>query len=185
MDEKQKSYSEWLVLRCQQNDESALHPLLTMWQGRYLAYANYRLGERHAAQDAVQEALLAICRNLHRLSDPASFPRWSFTILERRCVDWQRKRVRERRVFTEQDGSADNWSEADPKDTGEATDASLDSERLLESLEPELRALVRLYYLEEFSIGDIAEVLQLAPGTVKSRLYYARKQMQQLLEKRR
>ena len=182
MDEKQKSYSEWLVLRCQQNDESALHPLLTMWQGRYLSYASQRLGDKEAALDAVQEALLAICRNLHRLSDPASFPRWSFTILERRCVDWQRKRVRERQVFTDHDGRSEEWTGVDSR---AATDARLDSQRLLESLPAELRALVRLYYLEEFSIGDIAAVLQLAPGTVKSRLYYARKQMQQLLETRR
>lgn len=179
MDEKQKSYSEWLVTRCQQGDSLALRRLLEMWQGRFFAYSRYRLQEKEAAQDALQEALLAICRNLHKLSDPASFPRWSYTILERRCVDWQRKRVRERQVFADQDiGDPDSTLSG----TFASTDAHLDSARLLEQLNPELKALVRLYYLEEFSIADIAEVMQLPPGTVKSRLFYARKQMQQLLE---
>jgi len=180
MDEKQKSYSEWLVARCQQGDESALGALLEMWGGRFLSYASYRLNEKHAAQDAVQEALVAICRNLHKLSDPASFPRWGYTIVERRCLDWQRKRVRERQVLTEDENEAAARVGAD---VSAATEASLDSDRLLDILEPELRALVRLYYLEELSVGDIAQIYELPSGTVKSRLFYARKQMQNFLEK--
>jgi len=180
MDDKQKAYSEWLVVRCQQGDESALGALLEIWSGRYLSYASYRLSETEAAQDAVQEALVAICRNLYKLSDPASFPRWSYTIVERRCVDWQRKRVREHQVLTEDDSDAATEFGTDPS---AATDADLDSDRLLGSLEPELRALVRLYYLEGLTVSDIADIYQLPTGTVKSRLFYARKKMQEFLEK--
>lgn len=180
MDEKQKAYSEWLVVRCQQGDESALGALLELWCSKFLSYASYRLSEREAAQDAVQEALVAICRNLYKLSDPASFPRWSYTIVERRCVDWQRKRVRERQILAEDDTETAGQAVTD---ASEATDADLDSHRLLEILEPELRALVRLYYLEELSVSDIVKIYKLPSGTVKSRLFYARKKMQEFLEK--
>lgn len=182
MDAKQKAYSEWLVVRCQQGDRSALEKLLALWKSRYFTFARYRLDDKDAAQDVLQDALLAICRNLHRLSDPGSFPRWSFTIVERRCVDWQRTRIRDRERLArgyEADAHIAN-SQANP--IAEAVDAKMDSERMLALLDSELRALLRLYYLEEMSIGDIAEVLDLAVGTVKSRLFYARKKLQEKLE---
>ncbi len=182
MDAKQKAYSEWLVLRCQQGDRSALNKLLALWTGRYFAFARYRLGNREAAQDVLQEALVAICRSLHKLADPASFPRWSFTIVERRCVDWQRKQFRDRQHLEQHSviGEPENSSAAEVS----ATDASLDSKRLLSLLAPELQSLVRLYYLEELTISEIAEILDIAPGTVKSRLFYARKKLVAMLRER-
>lgn len=175
MDDKQRAYSEWLVIRCQQGDKAALHELLRLWRPRYLAYARQRLGDPQPAADVVQDALLGICRNLHRLADGAAFPGWSYTIVDRRCVDWLRRHLRESDVF---DVAAD--SDAIAQNTN--TDAALDSSRLLASLKPELASLVRLYYLEELSVREIAEVLAIPVGTVKSRLHQARKLLQDKLE---
>jgi len=178
MNAKQKAYSEWLILRCQQGDEPALSELLKIWHGRFFAYARNRLGDSQAAQDACQEALLSICRNLHKLGDPASFPRWSYTIVERRCVDWQRKRIRDREILRSENEATE---QAVASDSRSSTDASLDTERLLAILEPELRALLRLFYLEELSVEELAAVYELPRGTIKSRLFYARKKLQEQL----
>lgn len=175
MDDKQRAYSEWLVIRCQQGDASALHELLRFWQPRFLVYARQRLGDQNVAADVVQEAMLGICRNLYRLADAAAFPGWSYRIVERRCVDWLRKHLREADVF-------DTEAEPAVAARSENTDAALDSSRLLASLKPELASLVRLYYLEELSVRDIAEVMAIPVGTVKSRLHQARQLLQDSLE---
>ena len=175
MDDKQRIYSEWLVLSCQQGDRLALTALLKLWQRHYLLYARQRLGSLEAAQDVVQESLIAICRNIHKLSNPGAFPSWSYRIVERRCSDWLRRTVRERDVFKD----TDQLPESAQRD---GTEAKLDSQRLLDQLDPELAALMRLHYLEQLSLTEISAVLELPVGTLKSRLHYARKQIQQSLE---
>ncbi len=66
-----------------------------------------------------------------------------------------------------------------------AVDADIESkltvEKLLASLDSNLAALLRLYYLETLAIGEIAEILNVPTGTVKSRLFYARKMMTKAL----
>ena len=175
MDNKEKAFSEWLVLRCQQGHRQSLKPLLELWQPRYLAYIRQRLGDPDSARDVLQEALLAICRSLYKLQDPASFPRWSFTIVERRCLDQLRRRYRDREVFAE---SGSEVEQSVPHDQ----EATLDSSRLLAQLPGELAGLLRLYYLEDLSLPEIAEIQNIPRGTVKSRLFYGRKKLQKLLE---
>jgi RNA polymerase sigma-70 factor (ECF subfamily) len=175
MDNKEKAFSEWLVLRCQQGQRQALKPLLEMWQARYLAYIQQRLGDPDSARDVLQEALLAICRNLYKLQDPASFPRWSFTIVERRCLDQLRRRYRHRQVFADSNSEVEQSAPHNPE-------AALDSSRLLARLPGELASLLRLYYLEGLSLPEIAGIQNIPRGTVKSRLFYARKKLQKLLE---
>lgn len=158
MDSKEKAFSEYLVIRCQQGSRQALRSLLDMWQSRLLAYATNRLGDRDSAQDALQEGLLAICRNLYKLEDPTSFPRWAFTIVERRCMDQLRRLYHEQSVLDA--AAAEQEAVAEDK-----SDQSLDSNRLLAQLPTELAALLRLYYLEELKLEDIARILAIPVGT--------------------
>lgn len=174
-DLKHRSFVEWLVLRSQQGEREAFNELVRHWQQRYFLYAYNRLKDREAARDVTQECLLSISRNLKKLADPAAFPKWSFRILERRCIDWLRKRIREREVFEEQ---------AELPDIGaqDNSEAKLSVESLLNKLDSRLAVILRLYYLEDMSVDEIAEVQAVPKGTIKSRLYYARKLMAKILE---
>ena len=102
LDHKKRAYSEWLVVRSQQGDRAALNSLVKFWQERYLLYALRRLENRDAARDVTQETLISICRNLGKLKDPVTYPSWSYRILERRCLDWLRKTIRERDLIEAQ-----------------------------------------------------------------------------------
>lgn len=167
---KHQGYNEWLIIRCQQGEREAFDALLEHWHRRFFLYALKRLGDRDAALDVTQECLLSISRGLGGLADPAAFPKWSFRILERRCVDSLRRTIRDRDVFQPQtDGEL---PELAGRDTMEST---LTAHALLDTLDGRLAAILRLYYLEELSIGEIAEITALPTGTVKSRLFYARK----------
>ncbi|MEQ8953816.1 MAG: RNA polymerase sigma factor [Gammaproteobacteria bacterium] len=168
---KQQSLNEFLVIRAQQGDRISFNQLLQRWQQRYYGYALNRLGNSEAAKDVCQDCLLSISRSLGGLSDPAAFPTWSFRILERRCVDWLRKTIREREAVV----SSGELPETAVEDRTTAEDASTEVKKILRSMDGRLATVLRLYYLEELPVTDIGEILNVPTGTVKSRLFYARK----------
>lgn len=178
---KEQAYLEWLVIRGQQGDSGAFNTLVRHWQPRLAAYALTRLGDRDAAQDVSQEAWLTISRKLHSLKDPAAFAGWSFRITERRCHDWFRRSYRQREApWQEQEVPWQDGGVTDPVGHGSA-EATLDVARVLKMLDPRLAIVLRLYYLEELAVSEIAGVLDIPAGTVKSRLYYARKFVNDIL----
>ena len=93
-DLKERSINEWLVIESQRGEKDAFNTLIKNWEQRYFLYDLNRLKSPEAAKDVTQESLISISKNLRKLSDPASYPKWSFCIVERRCVDWLRKTVR-------------------------------------------------------------------------------------------
>ena len=84
-------YDELLVLRCQDGEEAALGDLVNRWQSRLLRFALQITDRRDAAADVVQESWLAIVRGIHKLDDPASFPKWAYRIVRNKSVDWTRR----------------------------------------------------------------------------------------------
>ena len=174
-DLKQRSFNEWLIIRCQQGERDAFTALVKAWERRYYLYALNRLKDREAAKDVTQDCLLSISRSLATLSDPVAFPKWSFRILERRCIDWLRKTIRERELIQQQENLPDIGFSDDTED-------KLNVEQLLAKLDSRLATILRLYYLESLSIDEIAEISDVPPGTVKSRLFYARKLMMKAME---
>lgn len=166
--EKTRALSEWLVMRSQQGNREAREALLELWQERFYLYALRRLGSSEVARDVTQEALLSICRNLARLKDPVAFPSWSYRIVERRCVDCLRKILREREII-------DTGKELPDVAAPESQESDAEVTSILATLEPEIRSLLQLYYLDELSVAEIATILDIPAGTVKSRLFYARK----------
>lgn len=178
--QKQTVLNEYLVIRSQEGDVDALQKLLKHWKPRLYGYALGRLRQADAADDVTQESLLAISKGIRRLTDPAAFPKWAYQILIRRCADWQRKEMRWRERHTS------GLVAASDQAVVSSTEESHDSEELqnaIAQLQPQLSDVVRLYYFESFSVEDIGTLLKLPPGTIKSRLYYARKKLKQTLEK--
>lgn len=172
---KQQTHNDWLVMNSQQGDMAAFDALIRNWEKRYFLYAVNRLKDREAARDVTQECLLAISRSISTLADPAAFPKWSFRILERRCIDWLRKTIRDREFIQQQE----NLPEIAIED---GAIEKLSVEQLLAKLDSRLSTILRLYYLESLSIREIAEISNIPAGTVKSRLYYARKLMIKVME---
>lgn len=174
-DLKQRSFNEWLIIRCQQGEKEAFTSLVNNWQRRYYLYALHRLKDKEAARDVTQDCLLSISRSLGKLSDPAAYPKWSFRILERRCIDWLRKTIRERELIQQQETVPEIA-------VSDNTEAKLSVEQLLAQLDSRLATILRLYYLESLTVDEIAEISDVPSGTVKSRLFYARKMMMKALE---
>lgn len=177
MDQREKLYDEWLVARSQAGDAGALDELVRRWHPRLVRQAVALTGDGEAARDVAQEAWMAMVRGLDRLDDPVAFPAWAFRILHRKAIDWVRKRQRRRK----RDHSFEEMANAPPPPArADGKDAAL--EAALQSLSPEHRAMVSLFYYEQLSVAEIAEVLGISPGTVKSRLYHCRQQLRRHME---
>ena len=160
--------SELLILDAQEGRREAFEELVRRWNGRLLRFAWRLTGREDGAKEAVQESWMAIIQGLNDLSDPAAFPAWAYRIVRFKAADYGRKESRERALVREE----------------RAQDPLVDSRAaLLESLPAEDRAILTLFYLDEFSIEEIAGILDVPGGTVKSRLFYSRSRLKALLER--
>ncbi len=181
-DARESLCDEVLVLGCREGSREAFTLLVERWQARLWRHARRLTGRDDAASDVLQDAWLAMAEGLGRLDDPAAFPRWAYTIVSRRAADWQRLRRRDEDVAgprvdeTELPGPDDSAADA-PRDAVELLG------RALRRLPGERRALLSLHHLEGFDVAEIAEILGIPAGTVKSRLHHARQQLRDIIER--
>ncbi len=172
----------YVVSSARLGSQAARAQLVTRYQPRFLRHAYRLLGDAEQAEDAVQDAWLEIVRGLSNLKDDLAFQAWAFRIVTRRCA----------RIITKQKNMRGliNRTESEPAPNGEATDQlELAAEQgplreALAALSPEHRVAVALFYLEEMSVAEVAVVLDIPVGTVKSRLMNARAKLRESLDRR-
>lgn len=169
---------ELLVLESQGGNEVALAQLVSRWHPRLLAHALRLVGDTDGAGDVVQEAWIGIVRGIGRIDDPAKFSGWARRIVANKAADWIRHRRIDRRT-TRLDAAA----AAESKATEQSAVASRSVRDAIAGLDNAHRAVVILHYMEDFGVAEIAAVLDIPVGTVKSRLHTARERLRQALER--
>jgi RNA polymerase sigma-70 factor (ECF subfamily) len=171
--------SERLVERARRGDVDAFVALIEERQDRMTRVAGAILGNRADADDALQETLVAIWRELPRLRAAAQFDAWADRILVNACRLVLRRRgrrsVREIRPSSTEPAV---WAVPSSADATVAADAF---NRAFGSLDIDARALLVLRHLEGRSIAEIAVALGVPEGTAKSRLFTARRALEAAL----
>jgi RNA polymerase sigma-70 factor (ECF subfamily) len=159
-----------LVLRAQTGDRAALEELLASIQPPLARYIIQVVRRPSLCDDVLQEVFLRIYKGLACLRDPELFRPWAYRIATREAIQWLKK---ERA-----------WSDPiDPDTAPEDLAGNLPLEPLgaefrdrwpllLDRLSPASRVVIHLHYWEEMSIDEVAAVLGVSAGTVKSRLAY-------------
>ncbi|MBV9439501.1 MAG: sigma-70 family RNA polymerase sigma factor [Candidatus Eremiobacteraeota bacterium] len=125
------------------------------------------LGDARLAEDAAQEACVAVYRSLRRVRDAAAFDGWVYRIVVREATRLARRR-RTPDVF-------------DARPLGLDDAASLDLWRALDTLPGDLRAVVILFYFDDLPGDAIARILRVSPVTVRTRLTRARERLRAAL----
>jgi len=170
-------YNELLVIKCKQGDGEAFDELVGLWQKRLWHYAFRVTGSESSAWDVLQETWYAVIKGLSGLKDVASFPAWIFRILNNKCNDWLRKQQRS----TELKGDLEQQSR---NNSGYVDNEKADFlNTAIAKLSADHRVLLALRYREDFDISQIAEVLNIPEGTVKSRLHRTIEKLRQLMER--
>ena len=178
MDQRERIENELLVLRCQEGDVAAFEQLVNRWQERLWRHAWRLTGEESAAWDALQEAWIGISRGLYRLAEPAAFSAWAYQIVGHKCRDWLRRHRRQRQLdeLYSEEVHESYGPEQEPEQYADLREA------LARLLGPD-RAIIALHYEDGFGTAEIAAILGVPEGTVKSRLFHARKRLRIFLEK--
>lgn len=162
-----------LVIEAGAGDQEAWRVLIERWHPLLIRRAIRLTGDPHAAADAAQETWLSVARGLRGLRDPARFAPWIYRILARRCADRVSRDVRR------PDRTADVSGVAGPEP--DDTDQQRRLQDAIGGLSGEQRLLLSMRYADGVPIRVIAEILGIAQGTVKSRLFTAREVLRHAL----
>ena len=164
-----------LVERAQRGDREAFQVLAFTVSDGLFAVAHRVLRDFDAAGDALQGALLRIWRDLPSLRDPEAFEAWAHRALIHACHDQIR---RDRRSGTLRILPSEPLAE---DHAGGVTDRE-QVERAFRRLNAEQRVVIVLQYYRDLSLPQIAELLQIPIGTVRSRAHYAKQILRAAIE---
>jgi RNA polymerase sigma-70 factor (ECF subfamily) len=170
---------ELLALRCQSGEPEAFAELIAAFERPLRYYLLKLLGDEDRAYDVLQEVWLNALRSIRSLVAPAALRVWLYRLAHGLAVDHIRRR-RVRREAEQERALPEAAGLPDPDFT------SLDARaihRALDELEPAHRAVLVLFFLEDLSLEDIADVVTCPVGTVKSRLHYAKRALHDLLKR--
>jgi RNA polymerase sigma-70 factor (ECF subfamily) len=166
-----------LVKRAQRGDREAFGLIAADIATRFLAIARRILRDLDLAEDATQQALVAVWRDLPQLRDPARFDAWSYRLLVRACYAEGRRTRR--------------WAPnvrllpADEPELGEGLSSVVDRDQLergFRRLSIDHRAVVVLHHYLDLPLDEVADVVGVSVGTVRSRLHHAMRGLRAALE---
>ena len=174
---QEQLYNELLVTKCQKGDSKAFRELVSKWQERLWRYAFKITGSDATAWDLVQETWCGVIKGLGRLEDVSNFPCWVFRLLHNKCVDWIRKEQVSSKLNMDIEENILRKAGPENNDHKDVLQAAI------EKLTTDRRALIMLRYKEDLAIGQIAKVLNIPEGTVKSRLHRTVNELRKLVER--
>ncbi len=157
------------IEKCRKGEREAFRFLVERYQAQAVGHAVAILRNREDARDAVQEAFVDAFRAITRFDASRRFYPWFYVLLRHRCFKMAAQRkpsesVEETEILAPQPNVS--------------REESLALESALLDLTKEDRELITLKYLDGLSYDELSERLEIPKGTVMSRLFYARKQMQ-------
>jgi RNA polymerase sigma-70 factor (ECF subfamily) len=177
LSDSERIYNELLALRCRRGDTGALEELVRHWEKRLFYYIRRLVSDEEDAWDVLQETWLKVIRGIRGLRTPDRLPVWLYTIARNTAMTRLRGRYADRDAIEDAE-IADMEADSEPF-TFE--DAALIHYALGRISLPHREALT-LHFLEGMSVEEIADVLGVPAGTVKSRLHFAKRALRAVLE---
>jgi RNA polymerase sigma-70 factor (ECF subfamily) len=170
-----------LIERLQQADLDALGLLFERYRHRVFRTALVIVRDPAVAEDILQDCFLKVYTNAHRIDTDRPLAPWLYRV----TVNLSYTRVsRNRNNRTSLDNVIDRLTSPmrqAPDRLAEQTELRQNVRKAIGALSIDQRVVIVLYYLNNLSLQDIAEILDLPVGTVKSRLYYARENLRNQL----
>ena len=169
-----------LVLAAQQGNNKAFGFLFKHFHQPLIGFAFKLSNNKDFANDAVQDTWIKVSKNIRQLNDPRAFRSWLYKLLRWRIIDYQRKLAKESISIDDDSKFNDSNEEAIYLEEHPQKDETL--VMAIERLPAIEKQMIHLFYLQELTISEISIVLDIAAGTIKSRLNRARKMLKQKYE---
>ena len=170
--------SQLLVLRYRRGDNGAFGELVSLWEKPLYYYIRRLVKTEEDAWDVMQNAWIRVMRGIGKLKNLESLPSWLYRIARNAAYNY----IRDNSEPTTVTGDDVFQEIADPVAENDFSNENADAiHRGLDRLPAIQREVLTLFFLEEFSITEIADITGVPPGTVKSRLYYAKKALKAIM----
>ena len=174
---KDRHIDSSLVNDYQNGNSAALVELVKRWHIKFCKKAFFIVKDTEVAKDVAQESWNTIINKLDSLKDTNSFGSWALRIVNNKSIDVLRAQARHTKTKNELKAV----SEVDEPYTENKELKNL-LLRGIQGLTVEQKEVIRLFYLNEYSLSEIAELLNVKKGTVKSRLFHAREKLKIILK---
>jgi RNA polymerase sigma-70 factor (ECF subfamily) len=170
-----------LIQAAKSKNKQAFEELVRRFKGQVYRQAYGMLKDPVQAEDIVQEAFVKIYYSLSKLESPYAFSTWLNRIVVNLCYDWIEKRKKEQAYVA--DWLDQYHDKPHQQEVLEQKRLQMSIEEALNKLTPEHRAVVLLRDVQGYSYEEIAHILKIPKGTVKSRLHMARLLLRQEMMK--
>ncbi len=147
--------------------------------------AVFLTGNKEDAQDVLQDTFVTVCLEINRLKNPEAFTAWFYRILTNNARSILKKHKRELPKEENEMQQINMKVQEDFSDMLLKQEEHKHLRRLINQMDEKYRTVIVLYYFNEFSVGDIAQIAGCSQGTVKSRLFKARKILEEKLSKQK
>ncbi len=175
-----KILDSWLVLQCQSGNKKAASLLVKRWHKKLCRQSYWYIKDLDASKDIVQDSWTIIFNKIHSLKDSNRFGSWTLSIVTRKSIDWLRKNKRDgknREAYYDYKANIVETANEDRPDN------RLINLRIAINELPQLhQTVLHLFYLEEYTIKEIGEIMHLPAGTIKSRLFNAREKLKLIIK---
>jgi RNA polymerase sigma-70 factor (ECF subfamily) len=171
-----------LILQLQAGDVEALGDLYDRFNQMVYRTAYAITGEPEAASDLLQEVYLRLHRFAHRVDPSRPLEPWLYRVTANLSCTWVKRR-RWMRPIEEIAEWFVNDSKPSPAKLAERAEVWRQIEHALGSIPLLQRTVIVMYYINELSIQEISDVLEVPVGTIKSRLHYGRQALKKLMTK--
>jgi RNA polymerase sigma-70 factor (ECF subfamily) len=172
-------YLELLVLRCQQGDRQALEELVRHFEKRLYYYIHRLVDDEHDVWNILQETWLKVIRSIGRVREPSLITVWLYSVARHTIMDYQRGRYAQAINFGMQELTVDipeNASQPEFDNVGLVHHA-------MQFLSAPHREVLTLHFLEGLPLEAIAAITGVSVGTIKSRLFYAKQKLKEIIER--
>jgi RNA polymerase sigma-70 factor, ECF subfamily len=180
-DELERTRELLHVVMAQQGEPDAFRWLVDRYEQRLLYFIRRIVDDGDRALDVLQEVWMTVFRRIAVLRTPEAFRVWLYRIARDKAIDHMRGDRRRKDSVGESIDDA-NVEASDNSEWIERIEQAELIHRLLDSLTPAHREIVTLRFLEQMALDDIAAVVGCSIGTVKSRLHYALRRLQEGVE---
>lgn len=170
-----------LVKAFQSGDKTALVQLVKRWHKAFCEKAYWIVKDADAAKDIAQDCWQVIIDQINNIKHPENFGGWALRIIYTRSIDVinasNRKRKTHYQLKKQQSTIEESYNE----------NIKLKEQlfKAIKELPPNQQLVIKLFYLEEYSLKAMAELLDISEGTIKSRLFHAREKLKSQLKNRK
>ena len=169
-----------LMARLAGGDQGALRALMTRHQLRVYRFIFRRVKNEAMAEELTNEVFVDAWRNAAKYEGRSQPATWLLAIAHNRAISSLRRRREE--AWDEEKAGEIADTEDDPEVALQKDDKAAVMRRCLDGLSPEHREVIDLVYYQEMSVAEVSEIVGIPEATVKTRMFYARKKLSEILK---